>query len=49
MITLSSSFGDTIRPVMTSDTSYTFYNTVMLTGDVSVCQSLLIQIIPISS
>ena len=36
MITLSSSSGDTIGPVMTSDTSYTFNNTVMLTGDVSV-------------
>jgi len=36
MITLSSSSGDTIGPVMTSDTSYTFNNTVMLSGDVSV-------------
>ena len=36
MITLSSSSNDTIGPVMTSDTSYTFNNTVMLTGDVSV-------------
>ena len=35
MITLSSS-GDTIGPVVTSDTSYTFNNTVMLTGDISV-------------
>ena len=36
MITLSSSSNDTIGPVMTSDTSYTFNNTVMLTGGVSV-------------
>ena len=36
MITLSSSSGDTIGPEMTSDTSYTFNNKVMLTGDVSV-------------
>jgi len=38
MITLSSSSGDTIGPVMTSDTSYTFNNTVMfnLIGNVSV-------------
>ncbi|XP_065915141.1 mucin-17-like isoform X3 [Dysidea avara] len=35
MITLSSS-SDTIEPVVTSDTSYTFNNTVMLTGDISV-------------
>ena len=35
MITLSSS-GDIIGPVVTSDTSYTFNNTVMLTGDISV-------------
>ena len=36
MITLSSSSGDTIGPVMTIETSYTFNNTVMLTGEVSV-------------
>ena len=35
MITLSSS-SDTIGPVVTSDTSYNFNNTVMLTGDISV-------------
>ena len=36
MITLSSSSGNTIGPVMTSDTSYIINNTVMLTGDLSV-------------
>ena len=36
MITLSSSSNDTIGPFITSNTSYTFNNTVMLTGDVSV-------------
>ena len=36
MITLLSSSGDTIGPVMTSDTSYIFNNTVMLIGDASV-------------
>ena len=36
MITLSSCSGDTIGPAMTSDTSYIFNNTVMLTGDLSV-------------
>ena len=36
MITLSSSSGDTIGPVMISETSCIFNNTVMLTGEVSV-------------
>ena len=35
MITLSSS-SDTIGPVVTSNTSHTFKNTVMLIGDISV-------------
>ena len=35
MITLSSS-SDTIGPVVTSDASYTFNNTVMLSDDISV-------------